>query len=129
MLTLILAAALAQAQPAPAWRAVHRSEVSEVSVDPASLRRDGQSFDITVRAVFHRVTQQGLKSGISRHRYNCARQSIVTLHVHFFDINGRTIQNGAPTGVMARDRPVGGGSAHAAILRLYCPRRTPGGGE
>lgn len=123
MIGLILSAALLQGTCAPQWRAVHRSDVSEVAVDPASLRRDGQRFEITARVLFHQVTQQGLKSGISRHRYNCARQSITTLHVHFFDANGRTIENRPATGAMARDRPVGGGTAHAAILRLYCPRR------
>lgn len=126
MLDLMIAAALAQAQPAPLWRSVHSAETGEVFVDPASLRRDGQSFDITARAVFHEVTRSGMKTGITRNRYNCARQSMLTLHVHYFDANGRTIENRAATGALTRDRPVGGRSANAAILRLYCPRRTPG---
>lgn len=126
MFDLIVAAALHQAAPAPLWRSVYRYEGGEIFVDPASLRRDGDRFEITLRALFARVQPSGMKIGISRNRYNCARQSFVTLHVHYLDENGATIENRPARGFAARDRPVGGGSANAAILRDYCPRRAPG---
>ncbi|HYD11752.1 MAG TPA: surface-adhesin E family protein [Allosphingosinicella sp.] len=125
MIELIAAAALVQAE-APQWRSVHRSERGEVFVDPASLRRDGDMFEITIRALFARVQPSGMKSGITRNRYNCARQSFVTLHVRYFDADGATMEDRPARGFAAQDRPVGAGSPNATILAEYCPRRTPG---
>jgi len=127
MLTLVIAAALSQAAsqaaPAPHWRLVHRAEGSEAFVDPASLRRDGGRFEIDVRFIFARVQPNGVKSMIARHRYTCARQSVMVLDRRTFDVRGATLRHGRPDGPMARDLPAGGRSAHAAILRGWCPAR------
>lgn len=125
MIELLAAAALLQAE-ATIWRPVYQAEGGEVFVDPASLRRDGDTFEIRVRALFATVRPSGMKSGITRNRYNCARQSFLTLHVHYFDADGETLENRPARGNYALDRPVGPGSANAAILREYCPPRTPG---
>lgn len=131
MLDLIIAAALSQAAsqaasqvaPGPEWRLAFRADGGEVFVDPASLRREGTMFDITVRSVFERVQPTGMKSAVTRHRYDCARQSVLVLNIHALDANGGTIRNGPPQGVLSLPRPAGGRSAHAAILTTYCPPR------
>ncbi|HTU10367.1 MAG TPA: surface-adhesin E family protein [Allosphingosinicella sp.] len=124
MLGLMIATALAQGtpMPAPQWRSIERAPGGEVFVDTASLRRDRDTFEILVRIIFTGVQRSGMARGITRNRYFCATRTFLTLHVHYVDANGGTLEDRPARGAAARERPVTPGSPNEKILADYCPR-------
>jgi hypothetical protein len=136
MIELIIAAAFLQAAdpcnavgaaaPAlrcPSWRSVGQDTESELFVDPASLRRDGGTFDIATRIVFGAAQQGGMRSGVVTARFDCARRTWAFLHSAYFDARGVVIVEGDSTGTEAAPQAVAEGGPIAGLLTEFCPRR------
>ena len=129
MIELILAAALAQGQmapaPEPAWRHVARNDEGEAWVDPGSLRRTGDTFEIVWRAVFYEAKANGMLSGITRSWFDCTHRLVAMRHYTSFDARGAVLGDRDAYGAPSQPHPISDGSVYAGILRLYCPPPTP----
>jgi hypothetical protein len=137
MLDIMLAAALATAPAAdpchaagqpepprpgcPAWRAVFRQPGTEVFVDPASVRRSGDGFEMQWRVTFDRAVDGG-RSAIITYRFECRAHTIATLHAVFYDVRGVRISSGRPTGAAAHPGPAPPFSPYGGIMTEFCPR-------
>ena len=126
MIGLIVAAALLQpAMPEPDWRLVGRNEAGEAHVDPASLRRDGNSFEIDERIVFTRTLPNRVRIGISRLWFDCPRRLVALRHVISFDESGTLLEDRPGRGPPSQPHPVNDGSVYSTIMDLYCPHPAP----
>jgi len=134
MLDLLLAMALFQtpaqcnAVPAsgaqtrcPQWRLIDRDSLGESFIDPASIYRRGNSFDVWERVIFPRALN-GVRSAQTRTRYDCRGRTSTLLSVIFYDARGAV----ARTMVMMPDELVAApsppGSTSAMVLARYCQR-------
>jgi len=135
MLDLFMAAALAQAlSPDPCqalplpgaarncrpWRAVGRDPVAELSVDPATLQRNGRSFDVVTRVVFAAPQEDGMRSGVVLSRYDCAARTWAIRHSAFYDAGGVLLAEADSSGDVAEAQLVLEGGPNAAVLDQYC---------
>jgi len=132
MIALLLAAALQQAAPdpcnavarpdaprpnCPAWRLMRTNQDASGYVDPASLRRTGDSFQVMTRTVLNRP-MQGILSFNTPLELNCATRMARPLGYYNYDADGRLLSE-LPAGEAV---PVAPRSAFAALLDEYCPR-------
>jgi hypothetical protein len=140
MIELMIAAALVQAAPPPAdpcnavappeqprqgcpqWRFVGRNETAEAFVDPASVRPDGSTFRANLRIVYYQDLPNGIRSGISRMRFDCARRTTAGERMTLFDAGGGQRDDGPLTGRDAEPYPAVPGEPGAALLDEFCPR-------
>lgn len=138
MLDLLIAAALAQAPaPAPdpcyavgappparcpAWRSHYRDALGEMSADPASLRRDGASFEIRARVVFAEANEIGARTILGTYRYDCGARTATLLHFAAYDADGAALGEADADGENARTEAVSAGSPNEALLDAYCER-------
>ena len=138
MLDLVIAAALAQAPPAPdpchaadplvrpsacvQWRRVTSDERSALFVDPASVRRVGTAFEIATRLVFAEPQEEeGMRSGVTISRFDCAARTWSLRHSAYYDGDGNVIVEGDVTGDEAAPQPIPPGP-FAGLLAEFCPR-------
>jgi hypothetical protein len=122
MIELILAAALAQGAAEPHWRSIFQSEVGEAFVDPASVRRSGDTFQINVRSVFAEAQPSGMKTGISLNEYDCRRRTVALLHIIALDAGGVQTEDRSVTGPTSEHHPVPPGTPNDIILNEFCPQ-------
>lgn len=105
------------------WRAVGRDERSELFVDPASVRRDGATFDIATRIVFAEPQEEeAMRSGVTLSRFDCAARTWSLRHSAYYDGGGTLIVGGDVTGDEADPQPIPPTGPLAALLTEYCPR-------
>jgi len=139
LIELMIAAALAQstAQPAdpcnavatpapappacPAWRPVNSHGDGSMSVDPASLRRSGDAFEIATRIVFSSDRPDGGRSGINLLRFDCRAMSLSLVHITVYTAAGIRMSETAVTGDDARPQLLIDGSPLAGLISEYCP--------
>ncbi len=125
MLDLLIAAALAQAStaPGPEWRPFATVEgQGAVFLDPTSLTRDGDTFEIRVRAVFDTPRSSGMVVGVTRIRIDCTRHTVALRQVTGYDAQGRLLSDGAAVGPAAEPHTVPADSSYQALIDEYCPR-------
>ena len=124
MIGLMIAAALAQAPaaPAPQWRSLGRVGQGEAFYDPASVQRNGATFDVRIRAVFDAVQTSGMRSGISLIRVDCAGRTVALRHVASFDDHGAPLLEGDATGPSSLPHAAPPNSPYQALLDQYCRR-------
>lgn len=138
MIELAVAAALAQANPAPnpchavaapagrtecpAWRVLHRNPQGELAVDPASLRRDGAAFEIMVRFVYAEAEADVIRSIATAFRFDCAARTVAMGGGHAYDAAGLQLDEEEPAEGYSPPASVAADAREAAILTAYCPR-------
>lgn len=135
MLDLMIAALLQTADPChdvaqavpppancPAWRRFLQREEADIFVDPATMRRDGAVVDARTLAVFRAAFPSGMRSAISRDRYDCATGTTTWLHLTAYDAAGVVIADFDVTGEQARPQVHPPGSPGAAMMAEFCPR-------
>lgn len=122
MIELMLAAALAQGAAEPHWRSIFQSEQGEAFVDPESVRRSGDRFQIIVRSVFTVPQESGMKTGISLNEYDCRQRTVALRHITALDVDGVQTEDRPVTGPIAEHHPVPPGTPNDLILNEFCPR-------
>ena len=129
MIELMLAAALAQAQPpaqptpapGPDWQHVANTDSGEAWVDPASVRRTGDTFEIVERVVFNQARPDGTKTGTVRIWFDCARRLVALRHFRSLDAGGALVDEADAVGPASQPHGGGEGTVYATIMELYCP--------
>lgn len=136
MLDLIVAAALQQAAPdpchavpqgttrrsCPPWRSASRSERFEIFVNPASLARNGATFELSFRMVYAADLPRGGRSGVLRTRYDCANRTSAVLHIITYNAAGAILEDRETRGDERAPQPAAPGTPNGAMLAEYCPR-------
>jgi hypothetical protein len=113
--------AAAGAPNCPAWRSVYTQGDAEVFADPAAERRDGNVVEVRARTVFRAAREHGVRSVISRDRYDCVARTVAIVHFQAFDAEGRTLVDmPIPAAQAAPTAPLPG-SPNAALLARFCP--------
>ena len=103
----------------PAWRPVFRDGGRDVTVDPASVRRSGATFEIRHRAIFAEPLD-GARSVIMTYRFDCSARTVATVHVIFYDVNGVPVSQATMTGADAAPRAAPPASHFGAMLTEFC---------
>jgi len=106
----------------PRWRPVWRGNEFELFVNPDSLVRRGDNFEISLRYVYNVDRPQRVRSRISRHRYICARRAHVPLDIASYDVFGRRVAESGPRPDGRAEASVPRGSPGARLLSEYCRR-------
>lgn len=120
-MALCLPAALSAQQAETQWRPIHRDGTAQFYVDPATLQRQGSSFTLQARAVFH--TPQGEVGAFnSLMRYDCSARTLVLLHLTQFRPDGSIALDGDTAENDRTPDPIAPGSANDSVLTEYCPR-------
>ena len=88
--TMLLLAAQAAATPPGQWRVLSSNQDSVISLDEASVTRNGDSARARIRAVLAEP-YNGIHSTIGELETDCRTQMVRTMAVSFFDRNGRLI--------------------------------------
>ena len=135
MIDLLLAAALLQtadpchavpqgetARACPAWRSTGRTDRFEVFVNPASLARRGNTFEISLRIVYAAANPGGMRSGVSRQRFDCAARTNTMLHLTTYDAAGAVQIDRDAHAREAAPATAPPGSPNEALLTEFCPR-------
>ena len=139
MIGLMMAALLAQAGPdrcnaagqpvtprpgCPAWRYVGRRDIGIHYVDPASLRRSGDTFEVDGRVVLVTALEGGASSFTGRSRYNCATHMVTLVVTRIWNTRGVMLREEVHSGQYIT-APAGdlreGYDFDAIMLRDYCP--------
>ena len=137
MISLLLAAALAQPAPAPdpcnaagqpdtprpgcpAWRLVRRVEGDGAWLDPGSVQRDGSVVTLMTRTTLSQAAEGGMRSILGRVRMDCSQRTIQLILISGWDVAGVRLFEGVPDD--APGTPVAG-TPNAEMLDEYCPRR------
>lgn len=134
MLDLMIAAVLQQ-QPVdpcytagippvgcPAWRSLYRGGGGEMFAEPASVRRDGDRFEVRVRVLFDEPGDGGARTLVGTYRYDCRAQTSAMLHFSAYDGGGRRLADADATGPDAQPQTAEAGTPNAAVLDAFCPR-------
>lgn len=140
MLDLLLAMALVQAQPpvpvpnpchavpqgrthrsCPVWRSEGRDGQGEIFSNPASLTRSGTGFEMSFRIVYDADQSGGMRSLVTRHRFDCANRTFIILTLGVYTASGIGAE-GRPPAADAPPAPVTPGSPGERFLAEYCPR-------
>ncbi|HYD11758.1 MAG TPA: surface-adhesin E family protein [Allosphingosinicella sp.] len=139
MIDLVMAAALAQAGAGPdpchaaapaarpatcrQWRRLAGDDQVELFIDPASVRRDAAGFEIDTRIVYATPQEEeGMRSGVTTNRYDCAARTWALRHSAYYDESGTLLVEGDTSGDAADPEPVPAGSPMAGLLTEFCPR-------
>ena len=136
MLDLMIAAAMLQQQvnpcyavgvppPAscPVWRSLHRDNQAELFVEPASMRVDGDSFELRIRVLFAQAGGDGARNMVLVQRYDCRARTAALASLYSYDQGGRMVQNRVILRNVMQPRPVGPGSPEAIVLAAACRRQ------
>jgi hypothetical protein len=134
MLDLIIAAALLQTnacnavdRPGPAgcpdWQMLHDGPEVQVLAEPASVRRNGNVFELRFRLIFAADQRNGTRSGIVTYRFDCAGETGTLLQSRYYTAAGAPLADGPrPSGRALASPP---GSPNRAALDRFClPART-----
>lgn len=141
MLDLVIAAALAQiattqaaADPChavppgdtnrscPLWRLAQRFERFDIYANPASVVRGAASFEIHLRIVYPTDRPLGLRSAISRNRFDCTARTSQFLHITTYNAAGMILDDRDALPDEGLLQPVPADSPNGALLVEYCPR-------
>jgi len=132
MLTLVIAAALLQSDACnavdrpgppgcPDWQMLHNGPEAKVFAEPASVRRDGNGFEVRLRLIFAADLSNGSRSGIVTYRFDCAAETGTLLQSRYYSAAGTPLPAGPrPSGRALASPP---GSPNRAALDRFCPRR------
>lgn len=112
--------ALAQTESAENWRHLFRDEMGEMSIDMASLRRDGDRFTIVNRIVLNQP-QGAVASVRLLSRYDCARRTFSMLRVTEYRADGSVLGDHEIPAERVNTGPAGERSPSAAIINVVCP--------
>jgi hypothetical protein len=136
MAALILAAALAQAAPAPdpchlvtppgpprcpAWRRISGDSEDAMFADPASVRPEGDGFRMALRLVYPSAREAGMRSGVTLSFFDCARRTITMRHINVYDARGVLITEEDAVGENAVPEPVPDTGPFTDLLAEFCP--------
>jgi len=140
MIDLILAAAMLQAPAAapdpcsaagaappasahcPAWRLLWHNAGGEMSVDPASIQRSGDGFDIAARIVFSTERPDRGRSATGRLRIECRLRTYSLLHVIPFNADGSQRSNASSTATQPKLLLATGPMVD--LLNEFCPAQS-----
>lgn len=117
---LAVEAAVARPATCPDWRPLFVAEGRQMFFDPASIRRNGDSFEMRHRALLP-VALRGAWSIIITNRYDCARRTLTGLGGIFYDDRGVRLRDYTPEGAQAEPQPIRAGAPFDRILTDYCP--------
>lgn len=134
MIELMIASALLQAADpchaaaavpgrtgCPAWQLLARTAENAAWLDPASVRRTGARVEVSVRIVFASAQDEGVRSAVMRHAYDCATRTGATLHISLYDAAGARLAEQPMTGDDAAATAPEAGSPDAMVLARVCP--------
>jgi hypothetical protein len=142
MLDLILAAALAQANaptdaappppgpclaldaataPAgcPAWRLMLEGGGARIFIDPASVRRDGDRFEILFRGIFAEPVD-GARSVVMWQSFDCGARTVTTRRLVFYSAAGVPVSGHVMTSAELQAEPVTAGSSFERVRAEFC---------
>jgi len=108
----------------PGWRYVGQRDIGTHYVDPASLRREGDTFEIDSRVVLVSALEGRATSFTGRNRYNCANRLVTLLVTRIWDSRGAMLREEVHRGQYASstvDESQAGYDFDVAMLRDYCP--------
>jgi hypothetical protein len=105
----------------PAWTLLNRGSGGDVLDDPASVRRQGDSFDLRVRMIFTRDLPGGMRSAIAIYRFDCGARTASLRHRIVYNARGERLVEGPPAPKDAGPLPAPQGSPNRAALDRYCP--------
>jgi hypothetical protein len=134
MIDLLIAAALAQAADpclaidagttrppgCPAWRPLFQDQGTMAFVDPASVRRSGDTFEILQRATFPEL-RNGAASVTVLYRVDCGRRTLTGVRAFFYDPRGIRLREYRPTGANAEPTAIPPGAPFDRIRAEFCP--------
>ena len=134
MIGLMLAAFAMQAAPdpchavgqvarppaCPQWRPVYRAEGRQVFIDPGALRRNGDTFELPLRAVLAEPVDGGW-SYVALYRFDCRRRTVAAIYATFYNARG-AITNRGPLGGPDMQAEVEPNSPNGRLLAEFCPR-------
>jgi hypothetical protein len=111
----------AQVPGCPAWRLLLVDGDTLSFVDPASVRRSGDTFEILNRGVFA-APRNGARSVIVTWRFDCRARTVRTVTGVFYDARGARLRDFTPTGAQAEPQTIPPGAPFDRIRTELCPR-------
>lgn len=104
----------------PVWRRIDANDDGTLFADPATLRRSGSRFELTVRIVFAQDDGGGFESVVAHYRYDCAARTSTLLSVTGYDARGNTVPDPEAGKGEEPPDPAPDDSPGGAMLRAYC---------
>jgi hypothetical protein len=105
----------------PAWRSILNHGGGEMFVDPASVHRSGDGFEIRIRVVFPSDRPDGGRSGMSQLRFECGSRTSAVLRLTSFTAAGGLLSDEPATGSAARPVLLLTAGPFVDLLNEFCP--------